>query len=216
MNTIAPLFLVFVIPAVAAAILAAIPDYRISSRLNAVASLLTLIAALLLLVIPRHADNYLLLDDLNIVFIVLNSFVGFTTSVFSASYIAHELETGRLTPAYLRFYHAMYQAMLFGMNLALLANNIGLLWVAVELATLTTVMMVGLYRTAEALEAAWKYFILGSVGIALALFGTILVYMAARPVLGEGLDAMVWTNLLQASPGFDPALLNIAFVFLLL
>ena len=78
---------------------------------------------------------------------MLNTFVGFTTSVFSASYIAHELETGRLTPAYLRFYHAMYQIMMFGMNLALVANNIGLMWVAVELATLTTVLMVGIYRT---------------------------------------------------------------------
>ena len=110
----------------------------------------------------------------------------------------------------------MFQFMLFGMNLALLANNIGLMWVAVELATLTTVMMVGLYRTAEALEAAWKYFILGSVGIALALFGTILVYLAARPVVGEGMDAMVWTNLLLYAPEFDPSLLNIAFIFLLL
>ena len=116
--------------------------------------------------------------------------------MFSASYIGHELETGRLTPRYLRFYHAMYQVMMFGMNLALLANNIGLMWVAVELATLTTVLMVGIYRTHEALEAAWKYFILGSVGIALALFGTILVYLAARPVLGEGMDAMAWTILL--------------------
>ena len=111
---------------------------------------------------------------------MLNTFVGFTTSVFSASYIGHELETGRLTPAYLRFYHAMYQTLMFAMNLALVANNIGLMWVAIELATLTTVLMVGIYRTHEALEAAWKYFILGSVGIALALFGTILVYMAAR------------------------------------
>ena len=128
----------------------------------------------------------LLVDDLNVVFIVLNALVGFTTSLFSASYIAHELETGRLTPTYLRFYHAMYQAMMLGMNVALLANNIGLMWVAVELATLTTVMMVGIYRTPAALEAAWKYFILGSVGIALALFGTILVYLAAQPVIGEG------------------------------
>jgi len=55
--------------------------------------------------------------------------------------------------------------------------------------------MVGIYRTHEALEAAWKYFILGSVGIAMALFGTILVYMAAQPVIGEGFDAMVWTKL---------------------
>src|SRR5438067_11079698 len=213
MNTIAPLFLVFAIPAVAAAILAVIPDYRVSSRLSAVASLLTLIAALLLFVIPRHADNYLLLDDLNIVFIVLNSFIGFTTSAFSASYIAHELEIGRLTPAYLRFYHAMYQAMLFGMNLALVANNIGLMWVAIELATLSTVLMVGIYRTHEALEAAWKYFILGSVGIAFALFGTILVYMAAEPVIGQGLQSMVCTVLIERVAEFDRALLNVAFIF---
>ena len=105
---------------------------------------------------------------------------------------------------------------MFAMNLALVANNIGLMWVAIELATLTTVLMVGIYRTHEALEAAWKYFILGSVGIALALFGTILVYMAARPVIGEGLDAMIWTVLIERAGGFDPALLNVAFVFLLL
>ena len=120
--------------------------------------------------------------------------------MFSASYIAHELEIGRLTPTHLRFYHAMYQTLLFAMNLALVANNIGLMWVAIEMATLTTVAMVGIYRTPEAIEAAWKYFILGSVGIALALFGTILVYMAARPVVGEGIDGMVWTTLMSASP----------------
>jgi hydrogenase-4 component F len=102
------------------------------------------------------------------------------------------------------------------MNLALIANNIGLMWVAIELATLTTVLMVGIYRTHEALEAAWKYFILGSVGIALALFGTILVYLAAQPVLGEGLDAMTWTLLIRRSSEFDAALLNTSFVFLLL
>ena len=90
------------------------------------------------------------------------------------------------------------------------------MWVAIELATLTTVLMVGIYRTHEALEAAWKYFILGSVGIALALFGTILVYMAARPVVGEGLDGMVWTILIKRVAAFDPALLDVAFVFLLL
>jgi hydrogenase-4 component F len=110
----------------------------------------------------------------------------------------------------------MYQALMFAMNLALLANNIGLMWVAIELATLTTVLMVGIYRTHEALEAAWKYFILGSVGIALALFGTILVYMAARPVIGEGHDAMVWTSLIEKSKDFSPEMLNVAFVFLML
>jgi hydrogenase-4 component F len=169
-----------------------------------------------LFLVRPQAGIYLIVDDLNVVFIVLNTFVAFTTAVFSASYIAHELETGRLTPVYLRFYHAMYQLLMFSMNLALIANNIGLMWVAIELATLTTVLMVGIYRTHEALEAAWKYFILGSVGIALALFGTILVYLAAQPVLGEGLDAMTWTLLIRRSSEFDAALLNTSFVFLLL
>jgi hydrogenase-4 component F len=159
---------------------------------------------------------YLQVDDLSVVFIVLNTLVGFTTSLFSGGYIAHEIEIGRLTQVRLRFYHAMYQVLMFGMNLALVSNNLGLMWVAIELATLTTVVMVGIYRTHEALEAAWKYFILGSVGIALALFGTILVYVAARPVVGEGLNGMVWTVLIDKVAGFDPALLNVAFVFLLL
>ncbi|MFT4181169.1 MAG: hydrogenase 4 subunit F [Rhizobium sp.] len=208
---------VLVVPIAAAALLALLPGYRMTARLNIVASLLTLLAALLLFFSARPPPGrYLLVDDLNIVFIVLNAFVGFTTSVFSAGYIAHELETGRLTPANLRFYHAMYQIMMFGMNLAFVSNNIGLMWVAVELATLTTVLMVGIYRTHEALEAAWKYFILGSVGIAFALFGTILVYLAAQAVVGTGYDAMVWTTLVDHAAGFDPALLNLAFIFLLL
>jgi hydrogenase-4 component F len=207
---------ILIIPAAAAALLAALPGYRITARFNVLATLLTLLAALSLFVERPPAGPYLIVDDLNIVFIVLTTFIAFTTSVFSATYIGHELEIGRLTPTFLRFYHAMFQTLMFAMNLALVANNIGLMWVAIELATLTTVLMVGIYRTHAALEAAWKYFILGSVGIALALFGTILVYMAARPVIGEGLPAMVWTNLLARGADFDPALLNVAFVFLLL
>jgi len=205
-----------VIPAVAALVLVLLPGYWLSARLNVLTSLATLLAALSLLVERPAPGPYLFVDDLNITFVVLATFVGFTTSAFSASYIGHELEIGRLTPRYLRFYHAMYQTLMFAMNLGLLANNIGLMWVAIELATLTTVLMVGIYRTHEAIEAAWKYFILGSVGIALALFGTILVYMAARPVLGEGQDAMVWTTLIEKAGGLAPELLNVAFVFLML
>jgi len=208
---------ILVIPAVAAAVLALLPGYRFGARLNVLAALLTFVASLLLLSSDRpEPGRYLFVDDLNVVFIVLTTFIGFTTSVFSATYIAHELETGRLTPQYLRFYHSMYQILMFAMNLALSANNIGLMWVAIELATLTTILMVGIYRTHEAIEAAWKYFILASVGIALALFGTILVYLAAQPVMGGGVDAMVWTLLIDRVARFDPALLDAAFIFLLL
>ncbi len=207
---------VLTIPVLSAAVLALLPDDRTAARLNVLAAFLTFVSATVLFVERPSPGRYLIVDDLNVVFIVLSTFVGFTTSVFSGSYIAHELETGRLTPAYLRFYHAMYQALMFGMNLALLSNNVGLMWVAVELATLTTVLMVGIYRTPAALEAAWKYFLLGSVGIALALFGTILVYLAAHATVGEGLDAMAWNVLVANAAAFDPALLNLAFVFLLL
>jgi len=204
-------------PLAGALLLALLPGDRLKALANVAVSLSTLLAALGLLIAPRPpAGTFVLIDDLNIVFIVLGSFVGFTTSVFSASYIAHEITVGRLAPAYVRFYHAMYQMLMFAMNLALVSNNIGLMWVAIELATLTTVVMVGLYRTHEALEAAWKYFILGSVGIGLALFGTILVYVAAEPVLGEGLPSMAWTSLIARVASFDPAMLNLAFVFLLL
>ncbi|HTX50665.1 MAG TPA: hydrogenase 4 subunit F [Caulobacteraceae bacterium] len=207
---------VLLIPAFAAATLALLPAYRLSAAVNVAACLATLGVALSLVFVRPPDGLYLRVDDLSVVFIVLSAFVGFTTSVFSASYIAHEVEIGRLTPARLRFYHAMYQVLMFAMNLALVANNIGLMWVAIELATLTTVMMVAVYRTHEAIEAAWKYFILGSVGIALALFGTILVYVAAEPVVGQGLAGMVWTVLIAKAHGFDPALLDLAFVFLML
>lgn len=210
------IWLILGTPALAAVLLAAWPHPRSGAWINVGASAVAFAAALALVADRPPAGPYILVDDLNGVFIILNTFVALTTAIYSATYIAHELETGRLTPANLRFYHAMYQVLLAGMNLALLANNLGVMWVAIEGATLCTVLMVGLYRTPEAIEAAWKYFMLGSVGIGLALFGTILIYMAAQPVVGEGQDAMVWSVLMTKVAAFDPALLNLAFVFLLL
>jgi hydrogenase-4 component F len=210
-----PLYAILLIPAVAVVVLVLIPSYRIGAVLNMLASGLTFMAGTSLLLVDRYRSDILIIDDFNIYLVTLTTFVAFTTSIFSASYIGHELEIGRLTPTFLRFYHALYQAMIGAMNVALVANNVGLLWVGVEVATLSTVMMVGIYRTPEAIEAAWKYFILGSVGIALAFFGTILVYLVAQEVLGEGLPAMAWDLIVQNAGKLDPALLSLAFVFLL-
>jgi hydrogenase-4 component F len=206
---------VLVIPALAIPVLALVGNYRVGAAINVLASALTLGAGVSLLFVERVRSDLIIIDDFNIFLVTLTTFVGFTTSVFSASYIAHELEIGRLTPTFLRFYHAMYQAMIGAMNVALVANNIGLMWVGVEVATLTTVMMVGIYRTPEAIEAAWKYFILGSVGIGLAFFGTILIYLVAQEVMGEGLAAMSWDILVKSAAQLDPRLLSLAFVFLL-
>jgi len=213
---ISPIAIIDGMPFAAAAVLAFVPNYRISAYGNVAAMAATLVAGLSLLATERTTGAYFIIDDMNIVFIALNTLVGFTASLFSASYIGHEIETGKLTPLFVRFYHAMFLSMMGAMNIALTANNIGLMWVGLELATLITVVMVGIYRTPSALEASWKYFILGSVGISLAFFGTILIYLAGQKVLGEGSPAMTWNLLLGAAPQLDASLLNLAFIFLLI
>ena len=154
-------------------------------------------------------------DPLNVFLVTLTAFVGFTTSLFSRPYMRTERDKGRMTPARLRLYHSMYQVFMFTMLLALTTNNMGILWVAMEAATLATVLLVSVYRTAASLEAAWKYFILCGVGIAQALFGTILLYFAAERVLGAEGNALLWTHLDGVKHQLEPAIMSLAFVFLL-
>lgn len=154
-----------------------------------------------------HADN------LGIIFGMVSGFVGFTTSINNIGFI--KSEQGRKSIRRWRLYHAMCQVMLGTTLLGLYADNIGLLWVAVEGATISATLGVSLSRTASALEAAWKYFILGGVGIALALFGIMLTYLAAQPALGPGIAAMSFTELTQHAAQLDGSLMTLAFVFLL-
>jgi len=209
------LWIILGLPFAGAAVLALIANYRVSAAGNVAVCFGMLLGSLSLLFQTQSHNSYFIIDDVNILFVILNTLVGFTTSMFSASYIAHEISSGKLTPLFVRFYHAIFLAMMGAMNIGLTANNIGLMWVGLELATLLTVIMVGIYRTPAAIEAAWKYFILGSVGISLAFFGIILIYLAGQSALGEGEAAMTWTLLLETAPKLDVALLNLAFIFLL-
>lgn len=156
------------------------------------------------------------IDPFNVFLVALTAFVGLTTALFSRPYMRIEMEHGRITAGRLRLYHAMYQLFTLTMLVALTTNNMGLLWVAMEAATLSTVLLVTLYRTPASLEAGWKYFILCGVGIAQALFGTILLYFAAEKVLGAaGVTALLWTHLDGVKSQLEPAVLSLAFVFLL-
>jgi hydrogenase-4 component F len=159
-------------------------------------------------------EEQFFVDSLNVFLVTLTAFVGFTTALFSRPYMRIEREKGRMTPARLRLYHSMYQAFMFTMLLALTTNNMGILWVAMEAATLATVLLVSVYRTPASLEAAWKYFILCGVGIAQALFGTILLYFAAERVLGAEGNALLWTRLDLVKGDLEPAIMSLAFVFL--
>ncbi len=152
-------------------------------------------------------------DELGLVFGGVTGFTGLTTAIANIFYL-REAEP-RFSLRRWRVYHAMCQVVLGSTLLGLYADNIGLLWAAVETATIAATLAVSMPRTASALEAAWKYFILGGVGIGLALFGTMLVYLAAQPALGPGFSAMSFTALAAHAPGMDGSLLTLAFVFIL-
>ena len=154
------------------------------------------------------------IDALNVFLVTLTAFVGLTTSIFSRPYMRIERDHGKMTPPRLRLYHSMYQLFNFTMLLALTTNNLGIVWVAMEAATLSTVLLVSVYRTAASLEAAWKYFILCGVGIAQALFGTVLLYMAAARVIGPEDGALLWTNLDAVKAKLDPNIITLAWAFL--
>ena len=154
-------------------------------------------------------------DSFNVYLITLTAFVGATSALFSRPYMARERASGRLSDGRMRLYHSSYQGFLFTLQLALSTNNLGVLWVAMEGATLATVLLVSLYRTPGAIEAAWKYFIICGVGIALALFGTVLLYFAAARVIVDPDQALLWSVLARHSSEFDPVVMAIAFVFLL-
>ena len=217
------LLLLLAVPITGAALLGMLGAHRRAPELNAAFSLATLLAAGALAArVIRHGDLLLgaeqfYIDPFNVFLVALTAFVGLTTALFSRPYMRVELEHGRVTPGRLRLYHAMYQLFMFTMLLALTTNNMGLMWVAMEGATLSTVLLVTLYRTPESLEAGWKYFILCGVGIAQALFGTILLYVAAGKVLGaQGMTALLWTHLDAVKSQLEPTVLALAFVFLLI
>jgi hydrogenase-4 component F len=216
------LLLVLALPAAGAMAFGFLGARREAPEINVAFSLGTFLAACALTVrVIDHGDQLIaheqfFVDPFNVFLVTLTAFVGLTTSLFSRPYMRVEMAHGRVTAGRLRLYHSMYQMFMFTMLLALTTNNMGLLWVAMEAATLSTVLLVTLYRTPASLEAGWKYFILCGVGIAQALFGTILLYFAAERVLGaEGVTALLWTHLDAVKSQLEPSVLALAFVFLL-
>ncbi len=215
------LVLLLAIPFIGGPVLWAIGERDIAPEVNVAFSFLTFVLASVLTAEVVAGGPMVVLEEnffvdaLNVFLVALTAFVGFTTSLFSRPYMRIERDRGRMTPGRLRLYHSMYQMFMFTMLLALTTNNMGILWVAMEAATLATVLLVSVYRTPASLEAAWKYFILCGVGIAQALFGTILLYFAAERVLGREGNALLWTHLNMVKGQLEPTILSIAFVFLL-
>ncbi len=215
------LFFVLAIPLLGGAVLAVTGHRDYARNINVTFSLGTFVAACFLTAQivsdgPMLVwDKQFFIDPLNVFLVTLTCFVGLTTAIFSRPYMRVEQDHGKMTPPRMRLYHSMYQLFNFTMLLGLTTNNLGIVWVSMEAATLTTVLLVSVYRTAASLEAAWKYFILCGVGIAQALFGTVLLYMAAEKVLGPESATLLWTSLDAIKVQLDPSIITIAFAFLL-
>lgn len=133
----------------------------------------------------------------------------------SPAHLAHERSAGLLLPHDAGRYYALLLWFVAGLAAAPMLDNLGLVWIAIEASTIVSALLVGFARTSAAIEAAWKYLILGSVGIGFALLGTLLLYASSTAALGETSDALNWTRLIQVAPHLDPGLVRLAFIFAL-
>jgi hydrogenase-4 component F len=162
-------------------------------------------------------DGFLRADALSALVIGLNVFVSLLCGIYSIGYFRADLSAGRIDDAQLRRYYVLTPLFVALMLLVPLADNLGVMWVAMEGTTLASVLLVTFYNQKTSFEAGWKYIIIGSIGISLALFGTIFTYYSAVSVLGaETHRGMNWSVLAGIAEKFDPKAMRLAFILVLL
>ncbi|MCX5750964.1 MAG: hydrogenase 4 subunit F [Candidatus Saganbacteria bacterium] len=158
-------------------------------------------------------NNSIYADALSVFFILTISIVVFATALYSQSYIAHDLDQKTITDKKANLFYVLFNLFVLSMLLVTLVNNLGLMWVAIEMTTLVSTFLVGFYNTKNSVEAAWKYIIICSVGITLALLGTILFSYAL--LFATNTKSLNWTDMLSVASKLDPNLVKIAFIFIM-
>jgi hydrogenase-4 component F len=160
--------------------------------------------------------DLLFVDALSALMIAIIVVVGGCAALYSVSYLRHDVAAGEVSLKHAAWYYPGFHAFMWTMLVTVTVNNLGLLWVAIEATTLASALLVGFYRTRAALEAAWKYLILCTVGITFALFGVLLTYFAAGQVLGEQAASLNWTDLVGVATRLNPELMRLAFAFVVI
>ena len=155
-------------------------------------------------------------DALSITMLIVIGTVGTLATWASVGYIDAELTHGHTDAKGANLYGVLVPVFLAAMASAVLANNIGVMWVAIEATTVATAFLVGHRRTRAALEATWKYVVICSVGIALAFLGTVLLYFASLHAGATSGDALNIDVLLAHASRLDPAVTRLAAGLLLL
>jgi hydrogenase-4 component F len=157
------------------------------------------------------ARGFLYADSLSALVLLLTAFVYLIAAPYAIGYLRHD------GPGARRMYFWLTPLFGFAMFLVAVANNLGVMWVAVEGTTLASIFLVTYYSRPTSLEAAWKYAILGGVGLSMALFGTVLTYYSAHSVLGtDSISELNWSVLVTTAPRFDPSVMRLAFILVLL
>jgi hydrogenase-4 component F len=166
--------------------------------------------------IPSAFDDALRVDGLSAHVLVLSALVGLLSGAYSVGYLRRNEARGLLTPGRRREFDALVPLYVFAMLLVAVSNNLGILWIAVELTTLFSVFLVAFHNRDTSLEAAWKFLVLGSLGLAFALLGSVLLFASGRGALGEGMSGLHWTRLMALAGGLHPFTLKLGVVFALI
>ncbi len=194
---------------------------RVLETVTITVSGLTFLAALWLISTVMHGitlsspEGWWFADGLSAYIAVIVTGSTFVVAVYSAGYLRRQIRARKVNGQQLWLYYLLLQAFLFTMMLVVLSNNLGFLWIGSEASTLATAFLVAFYEREGSIEAAWKYVIICSVGIALALFGIILTYFSALHVVPASGSALNWSSLIQVATSLDPGVLKLAFIFVL-
>ena len=206
-------------PLVAALVCAAVP--RRGPTLSAIACAATLALGVAVaarsftLPAERALDGLVYLDALSGLIVLIIAVVSAIAGLYAVGYVRNAVASGEIAGAQVRWFYLWFQLSIAAMFAVPLLNNLGLMWVAVELTTMTTALLVAFFRRGHALEAAWKYLMLGAVGLGFALFGLLLTYYAAGHALGEAASALAWDQLRARAAALDPGLMRVAFALVL-
>ena len=210
---------ILIVPVLAGLLCLVVPSRRALAALGAPTFAITLALGIKLVhdVLARGVvtewNGFLSADALSAWMVLLISVVSLATSLYAGRYFRRDLAAGAVTPGRVREFFVLTPLFGAGMFLVVLANNLGVMWAAVEGTALASVLLVALYNRRNSLEAAWKYVILGSMGLALALMGTVFVYAAACKNNPDSLPSFNWSYLMSVAGQLDPRLVKLAFVF---
>jgi hydrogenase-4 component F len=153
-------------------------------------------------------------DEVSVLFLLLIGLLAVAVSVATVGWMRQEIARGQMRAERLRYYYALVHGFIATMLVTVLADNLGILWIAMEGTTITSALLVGFHGDKHGLEAAWKYIIVTTIGISFGLFGTVLVYGAAVHAQGGVFaGAMNYSSIAAIAPKLDPGIIRIAFIF---